>query len=477
MVYYISWSDGSDCSHRREWVVECYIPEYDITCVSAQGKGTSSHLGGMRLIGECLVYHLLVSRNVSAVPMASDMETIEKRLKSFTGQLQTEFGILERLVYKHKNQHRRCSYFQYVLKVKRDLKLLISANVEDIFNSSFLVINGNRPKQKVQLLESLKKRKCGAGKFNFLEKLLGITRLLSQIVEPLLKAAMELSTLLARSFFMKFSLTTLAVLARIRVLVQQMLLDAVLLYNTVSSISQSEQSVKLNQEGFEVFREYYPRNEEASVMLECVWQTDKYLLVEQKHKCDSNAQKKDLLEDVPLGTSEIQYENVEALLGVDVSGVAAALEPSLATPVNIEKDDDIPLITSDEKLIEESTSDIVGPSAETLAYSEDVLTNKNLSAGMIFESNDENPAEENLCITEGGLPTSWSKPLVASPPKLKNSKRERVAFVSVKPPAPSSARNESKLLDSKPLEKDEVEKNDDPFFKLLTGGSKKGRIF
>ncbi|GER56588.1 ribonuclease HII [Striga asiatica] len=431
--------------------------------------------------------------------MASDMETIEKRLKSFTGQLQTEFGILERLVYKHKNQHRRCTYFQYVLKVgsldnacacvwlsvhaglelvRRDLKLLISANVEDIFNSSFLVVNGNRPKQKVQLLESLKKRKCGAGKFNFLEKLLGITRLLSQIVEPLLKAAMELSTLLARSFFMKFSLTTLAVLARIRVLVQQMLLDAVLLYNTVSSISHSEQSVKLNQEGVEVFREYYPRKEEASIMLECVWQTDKYLLVEQKHKCDSNAQEKDLLEDVPLGTSEIQYENIEVLLGVDESGIAAASEPSLATPVNIEKDDEIPLIKNDEKLIEGNTSEyIVGPSAETLAYSENVLTTKNLSAGMIFESNDEKQAEENLCITEGDLPTSWSKPLVAGPPKLKNIKRERVAFVSVKPPAPSSARNESKLLDLKPLEKEEVEKYDDPFFKLLTGGSKKGRIF
>lgn len=31
-----------------------------------------------------------------------------------------------------------------------------------------------------------------------------------------------------------------------------MLLDAVLLYNTVSSLSQKEQSIKLKQEGFEV---------------------------------------------------------------------------------------------------------------------------------------------------------------------------------------------------------------------------------
>lgn len=49
--------------------------------------------------------------------MGSEIEEVEERLKSFTGQLQTECGILERLVYKHKNQHRRCSYFQYILKV------------------------------------------------------------------------------------------------------------------------------------------------------------------------------------------------------------------------------------------------------------------------------------------------------------------------------------------------------------------------
>ncbi|KAL0320779.1 UNVERIFIED_CONTAM: hypothetical protein Sradi_5339400 [Sesamum radiatum] len=122
--------------------------------------------------------------------MGSEIETVEQRLKSFTGQLQTECGILERLVYKHKNQHRRCHYFQYILKVRRDLKLLKLANLDEIFDGCFLVVNGNRPKQKVQLLESLKRRKCGSGKYNFLERLLGVTRLLSEMVEPLLKAAM-----------------------------------------------------------------------------------------------------------------------------------------------------------------------------------------------------------------------------------------------------------------------------------------------
>lgn len=49
--------------------------------------------------------------------MGSEMEIVEQRLNTFVSQLQTEFAILDRLVYKNKNQHRRCSYFQYLLKV------------------------------------------------------------------------------------------------------------------------------------------------------------------------------------------------------------------------------------------------------------------------------------------------------------------------------------------------------------------------
>ena len=49
--------------------------------------------------------------------MSSEIETVEGRLTSLLGQLQAECGILDRMVYKNKNQHRRCSYFQYLLKV------------------------------------------------------------------------------------------------------------------------------------------------------------------------------------------------------------------------------------------------------------------------------------------------------------------------------------------------------------------------
>ncbi|KAK6132907.1 hypothetical protein DH2020_033343 [Rehmannia glutinosa] len=385
--------------------------------------------------------------------MASEMETIEQRLKSFIGQLQTECGILERLVYKHKNQHRRCSYFQYILKVRRDLKLLKLANLEDILDSSFLVINGNRPKQKVQLLESLERRRCGAGKYNFLERLLGVTRLLSQMVEPLLKAAMEISTLLARSFFMKFSLTTLAVLARIRVLVQQTLLDAVLLYNTVSSLCQREQTVKLNQEGFEVFREYYPTREEDSVLLECIWQTDKYVLHERECKSEANNEEKDVPVDVPLSASKIQYENIEVLLGVDESGNAVA-ERGPADPTKVEENGG----NNDEKLIQKAL-DTAGDSSANIVSVEDVLTSSS-SAEMISETNDKKSVEDGS-----------SKSPLSYPVKIE--KKKKVAFVSVKPRAPSTTNDVS--VDLKGTEKNGVDK-EDTFFDLLTGGSKKSRL-
>ncbi|XP_028793552.1 uncharacterized protein LOC114749228 [Neltuma alba] len=113
--------------------------------------------------------------------MDSEVETIERRFTSLFGQLQAEYGVLERMVYKNKNQHRRCSYFKYLLKVERDLRLLRSVNLEDLVISCLLVIKGDRPKQKAHLLESLKRRKCNSGKYNFLERILGAARLLAEV--------------------------------------------------------------------------------------------------------------------------------------------------------------------------------------------------------------------------------------------------------------------------------------------------------
>ncbi|KAK6132930.1 hypothetical protein DH2020_033314 [Rehmannia glutinosa] len=346
--------------------------------------------------------------------MASEMETIEQRLKSFMGQLQTECGILERLVYKHKNQHRRCSYFQYILKVCSPVNAYVYMDAcvcigiecvgvkyclsfwwigEKGFEASeisklggyigflFPCYQWEQAKTKVQLLESLKRRRCGAGKYNFLERLLGVTRLLSQT-----------------------------------------LLDAVLLYNTVSSLCQREQTVKLNQEGFE----------------EC--------------KSEANNEEKDVPVDVPLSASKIQYENIEVLLGVDESGNAVA-ERGPADPINVKENGG----NNDEKLTQKAL-DTAGDSSANIVSLEDVLTSS--SVEMIFETNDKKSVEDGS-----------SKSPLSYPVKIE--KKKKVAFVSVKPPTPSTTNDST--FDLKGTGKNGVDK-EDPFFDLLTGGSKKSRL-
>ncbi|XVF77557.1 hypothetical protein PTKIN_Ptkin14bG0054500 [Pterospermum kingtungense] len=246
--------------------------------------------------------------------MDSPIDSVkEEKLKSLLVQLESEHGIFERIVYKNKNQHRRSSYFQYLLKVRRDLRLLKSANLEELLSSCFQVITGTRPKQKLQLLESLK-REYHVGKPNFMERLLGAARLLSQIVEPMLRAATEVSTLLARSFFMGFSLTVLALLARFRILVQQILLDIIPVFNTVRSLSQKKQSVNITHEKIEVYREFYPKKEDY-VTLDCVWDTDKFVLVERMNKCEINFQEGDTGGEVPVGDNVVQYQTIGSFLG------------------------------------------------------------------------------------------------------------------------------------------------------------------
>ncbi|KAE9598403.1 hypothetical protein Lalb_Chr15g0080391 [Lupinus albus] len=184
--------------------------------------------------------------------MGNEIDTIEARITSMLTLLQSEYGVLQRMVYKNKNQHRRCFYFQRLLKVRRDLRLLQSAKVEELVTSCVLVIKGDRPKQKLHHLESLKRRKHSSGKHNFMERLLGVACLLTEMAEPILKAATEMSVLFARTFFMGFSVTLMALLARLRVLVQQILLDVVSLFNMVSSLSKKKQSIKITSDGVEV---------------------------------------------------------------------------------------------------------------------------------------------------------------------------------------------------------------------------------
>ncbi|KAK6934566.1 hypothetical protein RJ641_034721 [Dillenia turbinata] len=210
--------------------------------------------------------------------MVSETEVIEERLKSFIPQLQSKRGILERIVYKNKTQNRRSSYFKYLLKVRRDLKLLLSAHLEEILDSCFLVINGKKPKQKVHLLESLKKKKCDSGKYNFLEQLLGAARLSSEfsrtcsnrwgwqsdeMSEPILRATISNCSgeiLTFGSVTVGFNLGVFPMRScPLNLSIgftwppsNSNTANAVTVFNMVSSLSQRQQSVKITQDGIEV---------------------------------------------------------------------------------------------------------------------------------------------------------------------------------------------------------------------------------
>ncbi|XWS51906.1 hypothetical protein CRYUN_Cryun11dG0022000 [Craigia yunnanensis] len=395
--------------------------------------------------------------------MDSQIDLIkEEKLKSLLGQIEVECGILERIVYKNKNQHRRSSYFQYLLKVRRDLRLLKSANLKELLSFCFQVITGKRPKQKVHLSESLKRRKCDVGKPNFMERLLGATRLLSQIVEPMLRAATEVSTLLARSFFMGFSLTVLALLSRLRVLVQQILLDMVSVFNTVCSLSQKKHPVKITHEGIEVYREFYPKKDDY-VTLECVWNTDKFVLVERMNKCEIEMQEGDNGGEVSIGDNAVRYKIIESFLGDDEPTTEKADSERLPHMKNSTTD----LIT--DSYIEDEDCKQIGNFAEKVDTA--VITK---TPGL------KNVSEAQLLANTGTSVSSDSLKLMSTVRK--------VAFVSVNKPA-SSTENPTCLpskaapstmnpthLPSKVTGSNGDDKTD-AFYSLLTCGNLKDSLF
>ncbi|XP_050368596.1 uncharacterized protein LOC126786723 [Argentina anserina] len=373
--------------------------------------------------------------------MESEAEALEEKLTSLLSQLRAECAILERVVHKNKNQHRRSSYFQYLMKVRRDLKLLQSTKLEEILGCCFQSITGKRPKQKVHLLESLKRRKCESGKYNFMERLLGAARLLSQMVEPMLKAAIQISTLLAQTFFMGFSLTILALLARLRVLVQQILLDVVSVFNMVSSLSEKKQSVKINHEGIEVFREFYPTQEEF-ITLECVWNSDKFELLERTHKSQIACPGGDL----SLGTPSVIYQSVESSLGDDENMSEGA--------------DASHTVEHDHVQVMENKIDLLsGPSD-----GDDVKQVEPCGEGSNMEDIPSKGLPQEVYLPQ--IPCSQASKLKSGPVK--------VAFVQVKKPIPSSANTTG--IPSR--ETDKISLNEEePLFSLLSSSNVKNSLF
>lgn len=58
----------------------------------------------------------------------------------------------------------------------------------------------------------------------------------------------------------------------------------------------------------QVFREYYPTNKEF-VTLECVWDTDKFVLLERTQKSDIESQV-GTLREASIETAALQYKSI-----------------------------------------------------------------------------------------------------------------------------------------------------------------------
>ncbi|RZC51730.1 hypothetical protein C5167_020153 [Papaver somniferum] len=253
---------------------------------------------------------------------------------------------------------------------------------------------------------------------------------------------------------MGFSVTILAILGRLRVLVQQILLDVVSVYNMISSISQKEHSVKLNRQGIEVIREYYPSND-VVVTLECVWEKDKFVLLEKVNKIQIKKRETDLQ------SSNIKYQTVEAFLGLgdDEPGYKKDTDNSigeLPDPINIYRSE-----------IRESAEQPMNISMSAKVELQESIIDKG------SESN------ENSFDKSSGI----DKEVVASPspksPKPQIELKRKVAFISIgKPKVPQTS--ESSLLYNLPTGNflaTETKEEKDQFFSLLTGGTVKDSLF
>ncbi|CAN6460115.1 unnamed protein product [Victoria cruziana] len=212
-------------------------------------------------------------------------------------QLRTEFNVFDRIIFKHKNQHRRTPYFSRLLKVRRDLCLLNSAGLEEILKFAFQVIHGKNPKQIIYILERLKWESSRKRKHTFVDRLLGVARLLSQMVEALIKSAVEVSSLLAMNFFAAFALTTLSLLGRLRVLLQQ------------------------------DFRYFYTTSNEF-LALQYVWENGRFCLHEtskstENDDCSVKGVKSDFISDIHYETMGVLVEGSYDVLGCESEAVEA----------------------------------------------------------------------------------------------------------------------------------------------------------
>lgn len=379
-----------------------------------------------------------------------EVKHLEERLKAQLLQLRSESQMFQRLMYKNKNQHRRCLYYRALSKVSRDLRLFETANLKHILNKYFQIIGRDNPVETMIRLESLKNRKkYGIGEDQ--KQLLGVARLLAQMSEPIIEASLQISTLLGQSFFMPFALTMLALLARLRVLLQQMLLDVVCIFDIFSSICQDKHFLKMKDEGCRVFKECYLSHKPA-LSLECHWDGVKFLLLEKLVEGKRN-------------TPEMVMEATE--LEQDSSSFGQGnREPSTSAEANNRRD---------------ATDDVA-----THIRKRDTRVNKNTGHGGHL-SLKEDSSKDGFGGNDGLQGTKLSNPPLlksSKPLELNSGMKRRVDSISINSPSKTDAKSK-KVRNKLDVYKDDhsatspscAKETSDSFFNLLFVENKNDYLF
>nr|CAB3459965.1 unnamed protein product [Digitaria exilis] len=327
----------------------------------------------------------------------------EQRLRSALRHLQAEAGVLERLVYKHRNQHRGAAYFQYLLRVRRDLKLLLGAGLTEVLNAVFPVLACRKPANTILVPTKQTKKKPGANHSHH-ERLLGVARLLSQ-----------------------------------------MLLDVVSIYNKVTDLTDRKQAVKISIGGVQAFREYYPAMNDACTILDCVWVKDKFVLHEKIKDSCQEIQVEDQKSCGP--ESSIQYETL-ALVSEDTKALESIV--SWGYPQSLEayriRTDSLQgagFNTSGFAYYSYDTPNLETHSptkpADTIEAGKPDKMNRSSDAGC-SQSERQLENESGACSVPETLSTVHSVPHL----NLKHETRKRVAFVAVGKPKVLGAASETK---------------------------------
>ncbi|EFJ38350.1 hypothetical protein SELMODRAFT_437283 [Selaginella moellendorffii] len=194
-------------------------------------------------------------------------------VRQHISSLQREDALLERLIYRSKSQHRGTLHFRKLHQARRSLKLLRVA-ASDTFLSAL----------DFHLEPAVKRRRnknvASESKEAVLNILWGVSRILHELNAPILGASKQMAGLLEQGRFMSYTLTVLSILARIRVLSFQLLLDCVSLYNLLAAELRTGNSLVT----------FNKLQRELPASLECKWDAERaqYNLVEAKANTEAN---------------------------------------------------------------------------------------------------------------------------------------------------------------------------------------------